>query len=244
MGLPSLYLGRRPVHGRVLVLYRVDPSVAAQSLPAGMRPHLVGGVAVGTVCYTRLGSLRSRFLPRPRQGADSDHLAYRFAVDVQDAAGPHVASWVVRRETSSRLAARWNSVGRRSRFSLVEDAARIELRVENAEGEELYLRAQVGDRGAGSLFATARAVEAFLDECADVRPHDALDADRVDTRSMAAEALAVSEVRSVYFGDERRFPRGTIELDSAWRLVARRVEPVRARAGFGLRQGESSPAMS
>ena len=100
---PSLKIGRRPIRSRVLVLYRIDPSVLQRVLPAGTRPRVVQGYAVGEACYTKLGP--SRFL-RGRLSSPSDHLAYRFALEREDKDGAHAVTWVARRETSSWLEAR------------------------------------------------------------------------------------------------------------------------------------------
>ena len=249
----SLRIGRRPVRCCVLILYRIDPDAVGRVLPEGMRPRLVRDTAVGALIYTRLGSLRSRFLPH--RGADSDHLSYRFAVEIAGGNGPCHATWVARRATSSRLSARWSEKilrrdHHRARFDLEEEGLGLTLSVENESGEELYLRAQASDAAPEALFGTPRSIEAFLDETGEVHPPDPLapEADRVDVRrSLAPESLALLEIRSAFFGDHGPLPRDAVAFDSAWRLVAKRHALVRApsssRLEDMLEHGESSPAM-
>lgn len=227
---PRLTLHRavRPVRTRLLLAYRMQPEAAQALLPSGLRPRETHGSAVGLLCYTRLGTLRSRFLPH--QGSSTDHIAVRFAVE--DEAGNPKGSWVVRRETSSLLGARfgehilrWDH-GRAS-FEIEEDAFGCRLRVESARGEELLVRAECAPRSSGVLFPSPRSLEVYLDDCGTVRPTDvfAPEADILDGgANLAPEPLAILELRSSYFDDER----GAV-LDSAWRLVERRSNPLPVR---------------
>ncbi|MCI0410245.1 MAG: hypothetical protein L0191_17085, partial [Acidobacteria bacterium] len=187
--------------------------------------------------------------------ASSDHLAYRFAVIREERDGPSEATWVARRETSSWLEARCGAkilradYGR-SEFQVREDAFGFELAVASERGQEFYLRAESCAAVQNSLFPGAQALEDFLDECGSVRPHDVFhpEADDLDLdKSFAPEPLVVFEARSAFFADPALFPPGSTELDSAWKVVSRRLEvaPERARARLGamLERGQSSPAM-
>lgn len=234
---PAIPLGRRPVRCRLLVVYRFDPALASGFFPANLAPRLIQGHAIGAACYTRLGA--ARLFPG-REG--SDHLAYRFAVQRADGVE---ATWIARRETSSWLEARCGSkllrgeYGR-SAFRRKEDAFAIELVVERKRGEgepseEFYLRGEAAGSPGHTLFPSAQALEAFLGEDRPVRPYDvfAPEADELDlAEHFAPEPLAVFEARSAFFR-EAPFAHGSVELDSAWRIVSRRLEgaPVR-RARF------------
>ena len=216
-----------------MLAYRVEPRAARTLLPAGLRPRTLQGSAVGLLCYSRLGSLRSRFLPH--QGSTTDHIAVRFAVE--DEAGTPRGSWVVRRETSSRLGARfgehilrWHH-GRAS-FEVEEDAFGCKLRVESERGEELLLRAENAPRSNGVLFPSPKSLEVYLDECGTVRPPDvfAPEADGfVSGSRWAPEPLTVLELRSSYFDEDRLIEHPNVTLDSAWRLVERRTNPLAVR---------------
>lgn len=230
------------------MVYRLDPERLSTALPAGLRPRLASGHAIATVCYTRLGSNRLFRAREGRSGA-SDHLAYRFAVEREDG-GPE--AWIARRETSSWLEARCGAkllrgeYGRSS-FQVREDSFAFELLVEGEHGEEFYLRGEAAGAPQRSLFASGHALEGFLGEDRAVSPHDvfAPEADELDlARNFAPEPLAVFEARSGFL---RAAPFGPgVELDSAWRLVTRRLGVVSARRkAFRLlpERAQPGPAM-
>jgi hypothetical protein len=52
------------IERRLLVNYRIEPELVARLLPWPFRPQLVSGLAVGGVCFIRLGGLRAGHLPR------------------------------------------------------------------------------------------------------------------------------------------------------------------------------------
>jgi hypothetical protein len=247
-------LGKRPIQCRVLVLYRVDPLVVARFLPAGNRPLLVQGCAVGEACYTRLGP--SRFL-RGRISPTTDHLTYRFGVERQraDDSAPQPLTWVARRETSSWLEARCGEkllrceYGR-SQFRLREDQFGLELAAKSVRGEEFYLSAEAPGALRDSLFPGAHALEEFFARRAEVEPQDvfAPEADELDLEScFAPEPLAVFTARSAFFDERASFPAGSAVLDSAWRVVSRRAELAPRRSSARLKEilapAPSSPAL-
>src|SRR5262245_10326770 len=242
---PALPLGRRPVRCRLLAIYRLDPALATEVLPPNLQPRLVQGHAIAAACYTRLGA--GRLFPG-REGG-SDHLAYRFPVRRDDGLD---ATWIARRETSSWLEARCGSKllrgeHGRSAFRVKEDAFALELTVEGERGEEFYLRGEAAAAAPPGLFANGQALESFLGEDRLVRPYDvfAPEADELDlAQHFAPEPLAVFEARSAFFA-EAPFACGKAELDSAWRIVTRRLSGVAARrAAFRVlpERGSSAPA--
>jgi len=250
-GFRSLALGHRPIRCRILAVYHADPGVVLPLLPKGCEPRLSAGRAVAVACYTRLGGAR---LLRGRT-VGTDHLAYRIAIERPERSDRREGTWIVRRETSSWLEARCGAkllrgeYGRAT-FRLCESPFGIELSVEGEEasGESFYLRAEASGMPRGSLFPTAAALEEFLGHQGDVRPLDvfAPEADWIDPgESFVPEPLAVFEERSSFFGDARVFPPRSVVLDSAWRLVTRRLalaeEPSR-RVRMVLAPGQSSPA--
>ncbi|HED66394.1 MAG TPA: hypothetical protein ENJ09_12680 [Planctomycetes bacterium] len=226
---PHLRLARRPVQGRVLVVHRVAFDEAAALLPEGLAPRRFAGSALFVHCYSRLGTLRSRILPA--RSAPSHHLSYRIAAEDRGTGAPCV--WVVRRETSSRLDARWNEMvlrreHRRCAFEVEKDTFRMRLRVTSSDREEFFLHAELATE-AGQLLSTPRAVSEFLSNCGDTRPGDALapEADAIDLgRCFAPEPLQVLELHSAFLREH--FTPATTHLDGAWRLVTRRVQPARA----------------
>jgi len=229
---PALPLGRRPIRCRCLVVYRLDPGVVRALLPPGLQPRTLQGFAIGTACYTRLGPTPLFRLNERREGG-SDHLSYRIAVLCEDGAE---ATWIARRETSSWLEARCGAKLRRgeyarSSFRVKEDAFAIELEVEGEHGEAFYLRGEAAGAVPNALFASAQALESFLGDDRLIRPYDlfAPEADELDLAGhFAPEPLAVFEARAGYFA-EGPLARERAELDSAWRIVNRRLVGVAQR---------------
>lgn len=244
----ALPLGRRPVRSRCLAVYRADARAVQALLPEALRPRLVGGYAIGAACYTRLGA-PALFRRRASAAGGSQHLCYRFAVEREDG---QAATWVARRETSSWLEARCGAklLGgeyARTTFEVEEDAFALEIRVADERGEAFYLRGETAPAARGSLFATPQALEAFLGESRGVRPYDvfAPEADELDLgEHFAPEPLCVFETRAAFFR-AAPFEPGKVELDSAWRIVSRRTQPVvERRKVFRVLPGpSSSPAL-
>jgi hypothetical protein len=243
---PALSLGRRPVQSRLLVVYRFDPDLADGLLPPTLRPRPIQGYAIGVACYTRLSATRL-FRGRAR---GSDHLSYRLAVQRADGTG---ATWIPRRETSSWLEARCGSkllrgeYGRSS-FRVKEDTFQIELEVDGERGPEFYLRGEVAAAPLSTLFPNGQALESFLGAGGLVRPYDvfAPEADELDlSEHFAPEPLTVFEARSAFFA-EGPFAECAAQLDSAWRIVTRRLIGVtERRPAFRVlpEPGTSAPAL-
>jgi len=253
--LAPLRIGRRPVRTRVLVLFRADPAVLEPLLPPKTRPRLHAGCGVLGLCYTRLGTLGGRFLPQRLNGS-TDHLSYRIAVEFEGRAGSREGTWVLRRETSSWLRARCGGRlqrgdYRRSAFEVEQDALAFGLRVRHGDVEELFLRAGVTLEPTTSLFGSTRGAEEFLTLTRSIRPVDVIapEADDLDLAEgrVAPEPLQVHELRCAYLADSTDFPAGSLRMDSAFRLVTRRLVPVvrRSRAlESALTEGGPSPAVT
>jgi hypothetical protein len=62
---------------RILVNFRVDPTVLAGLLPAPFRPKLVKGVGMAGVCLIRLKDIRLRWLPSFRLAAVLEGMGLR-----------------------------------------------------------------------------------------------------------------------------------------------------------------------
>ena len=237
----TLPLGRRRIQSRVLVLYRLRPERLAALLPAGFTPRVQADFAIGAALYTRLEPV----LPNPRaQG--SEHLAYRFAVQRADG---QAAGWVARRETSSWFEARCSKLLRgahgRARFRCAESSLTLELTVEGEQGEELYLRGESAPAPGQALFTHPSELEHFLAAEREVRPQDvfAPEADQLQLdKCFAPEPLTLFEARSRFLS-HAPFASGEVELDSAWRLVTRRLDPAPARrAAFQAPPGRAGTA--
>src|SRR5262245_20755836 len=92
------------IHGtikrRLLINYRVDPTVMSHQLPAPFRPKLHENSAIAGICLIRLEGIRPRRLPAAL-GLSSENAAHRIAVVWNDRNGSHEGVYIPRRDTGS-----------------------------------------------------------------------------------------------------------------------------------------------
>ena len=234
---------------RILVNYRVRPEVARLFVPPPFRPRLVGGFALAGVCLIRLENLRPRFLPAAL-GIDSENAAHRIAVEWDDGGVLRQGVYIPRRDTGSplnRLAGGRLFPGTHhpAAFRVLDDGDRIELEMRSLDGAvSLDLAARVaGEWPAGSVFASLAEASAFFEagSCGwSPGRGGCLEGLELRTGSWRAEALQVERIESSFFGDPRRFPPGSVELDCAlllrdlphqWRALGSLHPSSRWRAG-------------
>ena len=223
------------VHGtikrRLLINYRVDPAVIRRLLPAPFRPKLHDDSAIAGICLIRLEDIRPRRFPRAL-GLSSENAAHRIAVVWEDETGSHDGVYIPRRDTGSlvnHLAGGRLFPGehQRARFHVAEDAERIALHMQSADGEvELDVVARTADRlPATSRFATLDEASAFFESgsigYSATKSGNRLDGVVLTTDAWQVEPLAVERARSSYFDDRRRFPAGSICFDCG--LVMRNI---------------------
>jgi Uncharacterized conserved protein (COG2071) len=213
------------IERRLLVNYRIDPQYVAALLPCDFRPQLVGGHAVGGVCFIRLGGARPARLPRAA-GMTSENVAHRFAVEWDDAQGSHAGVYVPRRETSSRITA---TAGRHlfpgayhhARFRVAEQKDRIRIDVRSEDGQvALSAEATPALTLTSELFpAIADAIDFFRQGTCGFSPataaHRRMDSVRLHAASWAAKPMTMSRMQSSLFDDATLFPDGACTLDSA-----------------------------
>jgi hypothetical protein len=222
---------RGVIERRVLLNYRVDPTVSAGLLPAPFRPQLVGSHAMAGVCLIRLARLRPKVFPF-RLGLRFENAAVRMAVEWNEGSTTRSGVFVFARYTSSRLAAlaggrAFPGVHRRARIVASESASRVRVAVNGSDGTTLDVAGEDTDQWpADSAFASAAEATAFFaagslgyswNEWRGV-----LEGMELCVRDCWAKPLAVHHVASSYFDDQRRFPTGSIALDHA--LVMRGIE--------------------
>jgi hypothetical protein len=217
---------------RILVNYRIDPVVAASMIPRPFRPKLVNGHAVGGICLIRLKHLRPACVPIPA-GIGSENAAHRFAVEWDRDGQRQEGVYIPRRDTSSRLNALaggrlFPGEHHHARFDVDETADRLSVRVASGDRQvDMAVAAHVTDRlPAGSIFSS-------LDEASEFFRHGSLGysatpaGDRFDGLELCCKnwsvlPLEVESARSSFFGDPKRFPTGSAELDCA--LLMRGIE--------------------
>jgi hypothetical protein len=220
---------RGVIDRRILVNYKIDPSVLRSVLPAPLRPKLIQGVGMGGICLIRLKEVRPRLVPRVL-GGRSENAAHRIAVSLPSG-GEGV--FIPRRDTSSRLNALTG--GRvfpghhhRSHFDVQESGGSYSLTLTDERRRRLLaVRAAIaGGLPSASVFASLAEASSFF-EAGSVgysRTADPSVLDGLELRTMTwhVEPLEVSEVYSGYFEDTSIFPEGSTEFDCA--LLMRGIE--------------------
>src|SRR5262245_15653256 len=215
------------IHGlikrRLLINYRVDPSVMRRQLPAPFRPKLHENSAIAGICLIRLEHIRPRPFPRAL-GLSSENAAHRIAVVWEDDTGSHEGVYIPRRDTGSlvnHLAGGRLFPGEHhhSTFHVTEDDQRIALHMQSADGHvELDVVGCAATRlPATSGFATVSEASAFFERgsigYSVTSSGHRLDGVVLKTDSWQVEPLAVERAYSSYFDDRTRFPIGSIRFD-------------------------------
>ncbi len=223
------------IHGvirrRILVNFRVDPSVMQTQLPARFRPKLQRGHSIAGICLIRLESMRPRLVP-PLLGVSSENAAHRIAIRWQEAGSEKEGVFIPRRDTGSslnHLAGGWLFPGEHhhAQFTVHEGSDSIDLDM-RSDDHTVHVKVR-GTFGGGlpdrSCFSSVAEASAFF-EPGSFGYSVTSDAYRLDglelrTHGWSVEPLLVDEVYSSYFSDEVRFPRGSVEFDCA--LVMRNL---------------------
>ena len=219
---------------RLLINYRVDPSVMAKLLPAPFQPKLHDGYAIAGICLIRLEEMRPIGLPA-FAGFSSENAAHRIAVEWIDPAGDKQEGvYIPRRDTGSwmnHLAGGRLFPGEAgyAAFKVTDAAGQVDLTMRSNDGE---ISLHVSGRDAGermpkdSRFRSLAESSAFFEggclgysaTCEGSR----LDGLVLRTKVWSVKSFEVSEVKSSYFDDLQRFPAGSVEFDHA--LVMRDIE--------------------
>ena len=213
------------VERRLLVNYRADPEVTARLVPAPLRPQVVNGWAVAGICLLRLGHLRLRGVPGGL-GLRSENAAHRIAVEWDTADGVASGVYIPRRDSGSLmnvLAGGRLFPGRhhRARFDTHETAEELRVGFAGADGAaSARVHVRTVDRWPDSrLFADLDEASSFFRRGA-IGYSATDDGRRLDgialrTNAWQVEPVEIVDAQSAFFGDETRFPAGSVTLDCA-----------------------------
>jgi hypothetical protein len=235
---------------RILVNFRVRPDVVAPLLPPPFRPKLVHGWALAGICLIRLEDMRPRWVPR-FLGQASENAAHRIAVEWTADGVAHEGVFIPRRDTNSLL----NRIAGGRLFPGVHHPARIHCEAGGGR-YELTLRSkddvasvhvivrEAREWPRGSVFGSlAEATAFFRGGCGGWSPAPGgcgLEGVELHTTDWTMHPLAVERAESSFFADPRRFPPGTVELDSA--LLMRGIaHEWHALGAFNGRNGHHAP---
>ncbi len=229
MRLPIL---RGTIERRILINYRVAPSVLANILPPPFRPKLHRGFAVAGICLIRLTEVRPDFMPS-WLGMASENAAHRIAVQWDDDFQTQEGVFIRRRDTSSRLNAIaggrvFPGLHSHARFTVNESDTHLEVALRSDDG--VTDLAVVGDVAEslpdGSMFSSLAEASAFFEAgslgySATPSPMR-FDGLELRCNGWQVTPLEVVSVRSSYFDDQDIFPSGSIAFDCA--LLMRNIQ--------------------
>jgi hypothetical protein len=206
---------------RILLNFRIDPEVMKRNLPKEFTPKVVNGYAIGGICQVSLSEMRAKGMPSVL-GTGSHNAAHRIAVDTSEGEGVYVT----RRDTNSWL--NTMSGGRvfpgayqKAIFDVAVSEDRYAVKIENKESELLMaISAEVVSAlPEGSVFSSTEEVSDFFltgnigwSSRGDSSKYDAIELMALE---WSMEPLRAEEHYSAYFSDESKFPKGSVEFDSA-----------------------------
>jgi Uncharacterized conserved protein (COG2071) len=215
---------RGTIRRRILVNFRVDPDVAQRQLPCGFLPKLSAGYAVAGVCLIRLEKERPSRVPA-WIGLSSENAAHRFGAYRIDGDLREDCVYIARRHSGSLanivLGGRiFPGEHHAARFSVRDEAGGIDLTMAAPDGFAVQVRARRARvMPTGSVFASVAEASRYFrgGSVGYSETHSGMSLDGLELRATRWDIapLDVSFVRSSYFDDRERFPRGTIEFDSA-----------------------------
>lgn len=209
---------RAQVRRRLLISYRVDPTVAQALVPAPFRPQLVDGSAVAGICMIGLTSVRPGWL-RTRLGFRTENVAHRIAVEWDEGGTTRQGVYILERHSSSLLPVVFGGrlfpgVQKRGRFVLDESAERFRM-VMASRSVGVEVDVEAGGEWYSSLFPSVEAASRFHEQGSvgwspkrDGRGAEPLE---LTSREWAVEPAHAVSVRSSWVDS---LPTGAAELDS------------------------------
>ena len=223
------------VHGtikrRLLVNFRVDPSIMQRHLPPPFKPKLQRGYAIAGICLIRLENIRPRRFPG-LLGLSSENAAHRMAVTWEDESGAREGVYIPRRDTGSlvnHLAGGRLFPGehQRATFRVSDADNRIALQMRSADGrvEVDVVGQESNELTRTSVFQSVGEASAFFEAgslgYSATASGRKLDGIVLKTESWSVAPLAIERAHSSYFADPMLFPRDSIAFDCA--LVMRNI---------------------
>jgi hypothetical protein len=203
------------IRRRLLVNFRVDPSVIQRQLPAPFHPKLQAGYAVAGICLIRLENIRPKYVPS-LFGINSENAAHRIAVTWEDEHGVHDAVYIPRRDTSSLVnqltgGRLFPGEHNRARFEVEESDCHVRLRMESLDhAVKVAISARSSaDLPQGSCFRSLEEASKFFETgslgYSATSNGERLDGIQLLTQQWNVEPLAVEDVYSSYFTDNSVF---------------------------------------
>jgi hypothetical protein len=223
---------RGVIDRRILVNYHVDPSVLAPLLPTPFRPKVIHGVGMVGICLIRLQKVRPTFLPS-WLGISSENAAHRTAVEWDDQGVVREGVYVRRRDTNSWLntlagGQLFPGIHHHAQFAVQESTERLKVALHSDDGvTSMSVRGHRAHQlPASSVFSSREEASAFFQAgslgYSATRDPSRFQGLELRCLNWRVEPLEVEEVRSSFFEDVARFPKGSLEFDCA--LLMRGIE--------------------
>jgi len=218
---------------RILVNFRAEPKVVQQLLPEPFRPKLHRGYSFVGICLIRLEQIRPAGLPNGL-GISSENAAHRIAVEwIDDAGIQREGVFIPRRDTGSflnRMAGGRLFPGEHhsARFCVEDSGGHIDFMMQSTDGSVMVkiVATEADSLPASSCFTSFAEASKFFEGgslgYSVTQDGDRLDGLQLRTFDWQIRPLAVTEVQSSYFSDERKFPPGSIHFDHA--LIMRDID--------------------
>jgi hypothetical protein len=220
------------IRRRILVNYRVDPTVIQRLLPSRFRPKLYEGRAIAGICLIRLEHIRPKVLPA-FIGINSENAAHRIAVLWDDEQGvTREGVFIPRRDTNSEInhlmgGRIFPGEHNKAAFTVEESESEIRFSMESRDGEiKVGLAGRISDAlPKSSVFPSLSAASSFFEPgslgYSVTGDAHRLDGIELETKEWRVEPLSLDRVTSSYFADEEKFPQGSAEFDHA--LIMRNI---------------------
>lgn len=214
------------IHGlierRILVNFTADPTVVAAILPPPFRPKLYKGKAIVGICLIRLKNIKPKGLP-DFIGVNSENGAHRIALEWDENGQTQTGVYIPRRDTSLWLN---TLVGGRlfpgkhyhADFNVREENGDYHIDFKSSDGTETLIDARETDAfNDHSIFETLDEASAFFKkgDLGYSPNHATLEGLRLKTYTWKVLPLEVFKVKSSFFEDKTKFPKGSVEFDNA-----------------------------
>ncbi|MBL0740424.1 DUF2071 domain-containing protein [Chryseolinea lacunae] len=208
---------------RMLINYRVDPTVLQNILPPPFRPVVVGGFGMAGICLIRLKHVRPKGLPE-FAGLSSENGAHRIAVTLTENGVSKQGVYIPRRDTSSAFntwvgGRLFPGVHHRAAFTVNERQGHLAVSFTSADGTFLSIDAEESNHwNPNSVFENLEQASDFFKNGSHGYSPDtrgAYDGLALKAFAWKVTPLQVQGVRSSFFEDRSRFPEGAVTFDNA-----------------------------
>ncbi len=211
---------------RILVNYRVEPSIIQKILPARFRPKLHREKAIAGICLIRLEHIRPKLMPE-FIGISSENAAHRIAVLWEDETGEtREGVFVPRRDTDSLIN---TSIGgkifsgeyQKADFEVKEFGGNIDFAMKSKDG-----KASVELKGAttqifpkDSVFSSLEEASIFFEKgslgYSVAKNPRLLDGIKLQIKNWEVSAFELSSIYSSFYDNKSIFSNHSIEFDHA-----------------------------